>query len=199
MTLAELITSVYSITNRPDMVGQTLLAIQQATLKIHRRDFFVRDIYETGIQFPSAAYLQSLEPQTLTGTALTRYRALKYARKTDSSGLPGVLFDVIVPELIFDEFGYQRTNVVYGAGSGINFKSSTEFQYIILGCYLAPDIVEATYSSWVAADYPFAIVAEAAASIFKQVGNTDEFAAYTRMAAEEYFTVQTSNIIANGY
>ena len=58
MTLNELIAEVYTITNRPDLVAQTLMAVRSATLKLHQSDYYYKDIFETGFQFTSAEYLQ---------------------------------------------------------------------------------------------------------------------------------------------
>lgn len=195
MTLAELITSVYSVTNRPDLVGQTLLEIQQATLKCHQKDFFYKDLFETGVDLGSEAYIQQLQYQTL----LPRWRALKYIRKTDVNLNNGPFLDIILPETALDDFGYERTNCVYGAGAVLQVKSNTLLRYIILGAYLNPDITESGYTSWIAVDHPFTIINHAAAAIFKQIGDTDQFAAYTRMSMESLQDVINSNIIINGY
>ena len=114
MTLNELIAEVYTITNRPDLVAQTLTAVRSATLKMHQRDYFYKDIFETAINFSTAAYLQQLEYRTL----IHRWRALKYIRKTDSTayqdgafldvedkmlpGLPGLALKPKLPNCLFN-------------------------------------------------------------------------------------------------
>jgi len=196
MTLTELISEVYTLTNRPDLVAQTSLAVRSATLKLHQMDFFYKDLYETGVAFSSAEYLQTIEYRTL----LPRYRAFKYLKKTNLAGTEqGVVFSLIIPDNVLDDYQLNRENVCYVAGDAIQIRSSTQLQYVIFGCYINPDVVTATYSSWIALDHPFAIIFEAAASVFKAVGDTEQFAAYTGLALQFATEVRTSGILANGY
>lgn len=196
MTLAELIAEVYTITNRPDLVAQTLTAVRSATLKIHQSDYYYRDLVETGISWPTAEYLQQVEYYTL----IPRWRALKYIRRTDSTGTEqGTIFTTIPPENVLDEYKLNRVNVCYVAGEVIQIRSSPQLQYALLGAYVNPDITAAGYASWVALFHPYAIVFEAASVVFKMIGDTDQFAAYTMLAREQLAQVQLSNVQAIGY
>ena len=196
MNLAELRAEIYTITNRPDLVAQTLTAIRAATLKIHQRDFFYKDLFETGIQFSSAAYLQQIDYRTL----IPQWRALKYIRKTDSTGTEqGAFFDIIVPENVLDNYKLNRKDVCYVAGEVIQIRSSTEVEYSMLGCYKNPIITELGYNSWVALDHPYAIIYEAASGVFKMIGDTEQFAAYSDLAGAQLQEVVISNVQANGY
>lgn len=197
MTLNELRDEVFILTNRPDLVNETLSAVRSATLKLHQADYFYKDLYETGISFSSAEYQQQIEYRSL----LPRWRSLKYLRKSDSSGSgTGAFFEILsIPEQILDNYLLNKNDVCYVAGSVVQVRSSTEFQYAILGCYLNPDITLAGYNSWIATDHPFAIIYEAAATVYKTVGETDQFAAYTRLAQELRQEVVISNIQAQGY
>lgn len=196
MTLSELITEVYAITNRPDLVTQTSSAVRAATLKIHQSDFYYKDIKEQGIAFTTPLYEQQLDYRTL----LPYFRAIKYLRKTDAAGSSNLLFfEIIPPELILDEYNLERTDIAYVAGTNIQIKSSTQFQYAILGYYENPNITLSGYNSWVALDHPFAIIFEAAAQIFKQTGDTDQFTVFTQYAREQLGEVKMSNILPVGY
>jgi hypothetical protein len=196
MTLTELQQEVYTLTNRSDLVAETLAAVRAATLKIHHSDFYDRDLFETGISFVNPLYLQQIDYKFL----VPRYRALKYIRKTDASGQEnGTLFTVITPDSVLDDYKLNRTDVCYLAGSVIQLRSSTQVQYCLFGCYRHPDITVTHYDSWVATDYPFSIIYEAAATVFKMIGDTDQFAAYTRLADIQLAEVRLSNIQANGY
>lgn len=196
MNLSELRTEVYTLTNRPDLEAQTLTAVRAATLKLHQKDFYSKDLFETGVQFTTAEYLQQIEYRAL----IPRWRALKYLRKTNSAGTEqGKFFDVVVPENVLDGYNQSRTDICYLAGEALQIKSSTEIQYAILGCYVNPNITELGYDSWIAQDHPYAIVFDAAATVFKAVGDTDQFAAYTQLAAEQAQLIQVSNILAQGY
>lgn len=195
MTLTELQAEVITITNRPDRTAETLLAVRQATLALHHKDYFWRDIEETGISFLTSDYLQELEYRPI----LPFFRAIKYLRKSDSSGTPGDFFSVVVPESILDDFGYQRTNVCYAAGQSIEIKSSTKFQYAILGYYKNPDISVSSYNSWIAMDHPYAIVLMAAEKVFNMIGKTEEFTRFKLLRDEEVASLISSNIQVLGY
>ena len=197
MTLNELIAEVYTITNRPDLVAQTLTAVRSATLKLHQMDYFYKDLFETGVTFSSATYLQQLEYRTL----VPKWRALKYIRKTDSTAYQdGAFLEVLgIPEQVEDAYKINRVDVCYVAGSVIQIRSSTQLQYILLGCYVNPDITVAGYNSWVALDHPYAIVFDAASMVFKMIGDTDQFAAYTILAGQQAAEVRMSNIQPVGY
>lgn len=195
MTLTELQAEVYTITKRPDLVAETTLAVRQATLALHQSDFFWKDLQETGLSFPTAAYLQEIEYRSI----LPRFRAIKYLRKSDSFGATGAFFTVITPEAVLDLYGTDRTDVCYAAGASIEIKSSTQIQYAILGYYENPNVTVAGFSSWIALDHPYAIVFEAAEKIFKMTGKTEEFAAYKFLRDEEKQRLMLSNIQAVGY
>lgn len=196
MTLTELTQEVYTLTNRSDLVNETLTAVRSATLKIHQSDYYYKDLFETGIEFLTSSYLQSFEYRNL----IPLWRALKYIRKTDVNGYEnGKFLRVLsVPEMVEDSYGVNRSDVCYVAGANVQIKSSTELQYAFLGCYVNPNITASGYNSWVALDHPYAIVYEAAATVFKMVGDTDQFAAFSSLAAQQLAEVRMSNIQATG-
>lgn len=196
MTLAELINEVYVITGRSDRVNETLSAIKSATLKAHQSDFYYKDIFETGVAFNSAEYIQSLDYRTL----LPLWRANKYMRKYDNvSATPGDFLTLIQPELVLDRYSVEKTNIYYFAGAFMQLKSETQEQYYLMGCYVHPDITVSGYNSWIAADHPYAIIFDAAATVFKAIGKDDESAAYKTLIPEQIAMIRGSNIVAQGY
>jgi hypothetical protein len=60
-------------------------------------------------------------------------------------------------------------------------------------------VSEATFSSWIAIDHPFAIISDAAARVFKMIGKSDEMAMYKQEAFEQQRAIQISNVQAVGY
>ena len=194
-TFTELCNDVYTLTNRPDLVAETKLAVKAATLKAHQLDFFWKDIEEVGIQFSSEEYIQALEYRTL----VPRFRALKYIRKSDAGGVVGDFINLITPALALDRYGSQREDICYAAGEVIHIKSSTLLQYIFFGCYLNPDVTESGYTSWIANDHPYAIVYEAAATVFKGIGQDEQANTFKRLVDEQFQLVKQSNIEAEGY
>lgn len=196
MTLTELQQEVYTLTNRPSLVAETLTAVRSATLKLHQLDYFYKDLKEQGVSFGVAAFLQQLEYRTL----FPKWRALKYIRQTDSTGQEqGVIYGIITPEAVLDQYGTNQENVCYVAGSVVQIRSATALQYCTVGFYENPDITVGGYDSWIALDHPYAIVFEAASIVFKAIGDTEKFAAYSALAAMQAAEVKSSNIQSYGY
>jgi len=196
MTLTELIQEVYTITGRPDQVDVTLSAIKSATLKAHHSDYYYKDMFETGVAFDTADYIQALDYRSV----LPRYRALKYLRKYDiTSGTPGKLLDILVPEQVMDDYKVQRGDVCYVAGAFIQINSRTAEQYYLWGTYINPDITTSGYDSWIAVDHPYAIIYEAAGTVFKAIGKDEEAATYKMLALENISLIKLSNVTAVGY
>ena len=200
MTLTELQAEVYTLTNRPDLTAQTLAAVRSATLKLHQLDYFYKDLFETGIVFSTSEFFQSFEYRTL----IPRWRALKYLRKFDISvtpGLAGAFFNVLVPENVLDDYFQHKEDVCYVAGSVLQIRSSTSFTNALLGCYLNPVITEAGYdagNSFIAVEHPYAIIYDAAATVFKTIGKSDESAAYRQLSGQFAQEIITSNVRSTG-
>lgn len=196
MNFSELCTEVYTLTARPDRVAETESAVKSATLKMHQSDYYYKDLFESGVVFDSAAFVQNLEYREL----LPRWRALKYLRKFDNtSGTPGKELDVIVPENVFDAYKIQKQDICYVAGAYIQINSSTAEQYYLLGCYLNPDITSAGFNSWIALDHPYSIIFDAAATVFKAIGKDEEASAFRGLVAEQLALIKASNIVAVGF
>lgn len=195
MTLAELIQEVYTITNRPDRSAETLSAIKSATLKAHQCDFFWKDLFETGVQFSGPDFLQQLDYRSV----LPLWRANKYLRKFDfPSSTPGKFLTIIQPEQVLDAYKCEKDDIYYYGGTVLNIKSSTLEDTFLYGCYVNPDITSGGYNSWIALDHPYAIIFDAAGTVFKAIGKDEEAATYKSLVPEQLMMLKTSNIIAQG-
>lgn len=195
MTFTDLCNEVYAITNRPDLVAETKSAVKAATLKCHHFDFFYKDLLEVPLQWQIKKFLQEFEYRT----QIPRYRALKYIRHFDvMSDSPGDFFEILDPTVVLDSYGVHRDNAAYVAGELVKLRCSREFDYVLFGCYVHPSILEGSYSSWVALEYPYAIIYEAAASVFKMVGFDEQSAAMRAEAANLLIELRNSNILAQG-
>lgn len=180
-TFADLVSDVYVLTNRPYLVAETKLAVKMATLKAHQSDYYPKDLHEVGITWSSPEYIQSIEYRTL----IPRWRAFKYLRKY-ANNAPAEFFKFLTPEETLDGYGINRENVCYLAGEMLEIRSNTEDAYMILGCYINPITTEEGFSSWIALDHPYAIILEAARTIFRQVGAADEANQLRAEVAEQY-------------
>ena len=192
----QMLADVYEITNRPDLVGETTAAVKAATLKAHHSDFYSKDIHEEAFSFPAASYRQSFDYIQ----AVDNFRSFKYARKADDAcDDAGVFFCIITPEESLDSYGRNRTDVAYVAGRVLEMRSSTKFDRFLLGCYIHPIVRTGAYCSWIAMQYPYAIIYEACRVVFKAIGKSEESAQMTGLVAEEYGLLKLSNIQDVGY
>ena len=196
MTFDELVAEVYLITNRPDLVAETKSAVKSATLKAHKTDFYSKDIFETGVEFETAEFRQSLDYISL----LSNFRALKYFRRVeDENDDVGMFLDIITPEEILDSYGINRSDIAYVAGRVLEIRSSVTFSKALLGCYVLPIVREGAYLSWVAEQAPYAIIYEASRVIFKAIGYDEQSATFSGLLAEEYILLKQSAISDVGY
>lgn len=194
-TLASLLTDLYDITKRPDLVAESKLAIKMATQKLHHSDFYPRDLTEEAIAFTTPAYLQSIEYKTVFPT----FRALSYLRKLDSVGTPGKEFTTITPLQVLDSYKRERVDVCYLAGIMLEIKSSTQDAGVIVGYYQHPDTTETGYSSWIADEYPVYILMEAAATIFKMIGFDEQAAMFNRLTEQNVAELRSNALQLQGY
>jgi len=196
MTFDELLEEVYLITNRRDLVNETKSAVKAATLKAHKSDFYSKDIFETGIEFDSADFRQSLDYISL----FSNFRALKYLRRVeDENDDVGAFFAIITVDEILDSYGTNRTDIAYVAGRVLEIRASVEFSKALLGAYVLPIVREGAYLSWVAEQFPFAIIHEAARRVFRSIGKLDESNAQLQFVAEEYAELKLSALSDVGY
>lgn len=216
MTFDEMLQEVYTLTNRPDMVQQTKLALRAATLKMHSVDFFNNDIFTTKVVFPDTNYVQQLDT-----SMFQRYRAAAFARLWDDSLSAAQLnifalsaqqmqdnqynyfFKFISPEEIFDNYRTLRYNVAYAAGNVVNFRARVGFNCLMYGFYALPDVAEGSYSSWIADKQPYAIIYDATSRILQTVGQNDISRKYddprTGLVPEQIAILKNSYVLSYGY
>lgn len=218
MTLTELVNAVYTLTNAPYLVNETLLAVKASTLKMHTCDYFFKDLQSGQVQFDQAAYIQQLYTQ-----AIPFYRSMAFFKKNDPSLAayqqnPTILpplynptltpqqrtneIDIITPDNLWDEFGCEKLNVGYQAGGVFNIKSGTSFQYALMTYYRYPDRQDATFISWIADEYPEAIFYDAASAIFQTLGQNDVSRKYDSpggLAYDSKHQLIVDNIVMKGY
>lgn len=195
MTLAELQVEVILLTRRPDLVDLTLSAVQSATLKCHQADFWPRDIYETGLAFSSSAYEQDFEYRSF----IPLFRAIKYARVyNNTTGDALQFFTVIDPANVLDSYNLAREDICYLGGEEIHFKSSTQFQHALFGCYVNPNVTEASFNSWIAIDHPWAIIHDACRRIYMSTGQEKKAQAAREEFGEQLRLITQNNVTAVG-
>jgi hypothetical protein len=81
----------------------------------------------------------------------------------------------------------------------VEIKSSTEFNAVLLGCYVSPIVTETGYSSWIADLRPYAIIYEAARFIFGATALQQESNSMKELVAEEYTELKINAVSDYGY
>lgn len=195
MTYDELLAEVYTLTNRPDLTAETASAVKAATLKAHHSDYYSKDIYETTLDLGDASYIFSIDLHSI----ISNFRTMKYMRKVDSTGEVTKFLDMITPEEVLDRYANTRTDVAYMAGRVLEVRSSTEFNKLLIGCYVHPLITKAEWNSWVAIYHPYAIIYEAARVVFKAIGYDEQSATFDRLVGEQYQLLRTSALTDLGF
>jgi len=201
--LASIIADVYTLTNRPDLIAETLLAVKSATLKAHQSDYYPKDLAEVSIQFAAADYYQTLYYKSV----VPRLRSLSYVRIFDNSyntsdpysQTATDFLEILNPNQVLDSYNTNKTNVCYLAGDSIEFRLYTQQQYFLLGAYLNPDVTSDGYSSWIADEHPYLIVYEAARVVFKTIGYDEQSSTYEKLVLEQLQLLRQNNILAVGY
>jgi len=196
MTFDELVAEVILLTNRPDLTAETESAVRAATLKVHKLDFFSKDIFETGVEFPTSDFRQSLDYISF----ISNFRSIKYFRLAENAtDDTGDFITIITPDSVLDSYGINRTNIAYVAGRVLEIRANVEFQFALLGAYVYPIVRLGAYNSWAAEQFPFAIIYEATRVVFKAIGKMEESNGMAQLTAEEFAEVKLSAIQDIGY
>ena len=212
MNFSALVAQVYTITGRSDLTEETKTAVRASILKMHGLDFFYRDLWITKVQFPSAEYIQKFDTSQLPryrNTGVIRkwdntYNVQElnplYSPRLDASGL--TIFKSIEPSNIFDE-QYTTTlkkDVYYAAGSAIYMRSLIAFDVILLGYYSFPDVTEDEFETWLMQNHPYAVIFDAASTIFQTIGQQDVSRKYDDpnggLIAQQINQIRMANTVA---
>ena len=81
----------------------------------------------------------------------------------------------------------------------LEIRSDTEDSYMLLSCYVNPDLDENSFNSCIAIDHPYAIEYEAASKIFKMIGWDEQAAAMKQEVVEQFTLLRNNNLFGLGY
>jgi hypothetical protein len=191
MTFDELCTEVQIIVKRPDLAERIQSAVRAATEKLHSLDFYYRDLIEVPVEFDREFCIQNFIPKEI----VPRFRKAKYIRFWNGGvdGAAGVFLKAIQIEDAIDSYGYEKVNVFYMAGNMLQIRTNPAVLRVLFGAYIYPTVTPvASYSSWIAEDYPWGIVYEASRTIFRSISMAEEAASYERLTAEIVSEMKTS-------
>lgn len=217
-TLTSLAADVYVITNRPDLVAETKVAIRKAIRKFHGADTFKRDLR---VQRVDMTALTPTDPNQYrwaidlaTFPMWRRFKAVNYPvgvvppynqipapMRDIAYGLQRTnVFEQVTPDNLYDSYGYERINYFMVAGNTVNVKAGWYMNLLDFTYYqwpVIPTLDSATIASWIVNDYPDAIVEEAAGTVFKMIGKDEEFNRFQALFNENLAILKTADIGEN--
>jgi hypothetical protein len=194
-TFADLSNDILTVVKRPDLVDAIAMHAKNAILKAHSADFFKQDLYENAFNVASPAVQYSIDHKAL----VARFRKWKYINVIDP-----ITLDITQPltpieiENFLDTYGYKKDYSFYLAGQYTQIRVSGSDQYFNFGCYVYPDTTLQS-PSWIADEFPFAIVYEAARTLFKTIGFDEQSASMEKLVAEAYAEIKVQGISTTGY
>ena len=194
MDFTELTAEVVSITARPDLTTEIEAAVKAATLKAHSSDYYFNDLVEVAVQFDECRFIQTFDPSSI----VPAYRQVKYMRIWNGDAAAGTygkfLQHIQIAESL-DPYGYNKADVFYMAGNFLQLRAKLGVEKILFGAYSHPVVTPVeSYKSWIAVEYPYAIINEAARRVFMHIGYKDQAASMARLVAEDYRTLSVSNV-----
>lgn len=193
MDFSELVAEVINITKRPDLATSTESHTKAAILKAHQSDFFFNDLVEVAVEFDTPRYIQTFDPKQI----VPRFRQAKYMRiwEGDVNGYPKDFLQHIQIEAALDHYGYTKTNVFYMAGQFLQIRGTAEVTKVLFGAYQHPLVTpKESLVSWIADEYPWAIIFEAARTLFLQIGYQEQSSSMRSLVAEQYGVLSLSNV-----
>lgn len=176
----DILSDVYVLTNRPDLVGESKLGVRAATIKLHSLEFWREDRVEEELAVITADNQFSLSAVAgVTGDFLHVPRANGILfKKTTSDDF----FEQIDPKQLLDGYGYRKYNVYYRAGSNYVFFTDTQDTSVIASYYRQPVATEVGYDSWIATMYQHFIAIEAALFVANAIGDKELEARMSNLA-----------------
>lgn len=186
VTMQELVDSVTTITNRPDLITETEYAVKAATIKAHNADEFIPDVRQVVV---TPHYNEDLNVHQLSITEAP-FERLRKILAVDTFPNARQL-SVLDASNLFNEYGSLAQDVYYQAGFVVNVRTPNLNQLNVT--YLTkPDTAKETFSSWIADNYTDAVVFGAASIVFDLLGKSDE-----KQRFNVLFSVALNDILAN--
>ena len=191
-----LLADVVTLTNRPDLSAEAAVAIKTATLSIHARAAFPRDVGTVLAKQVNATFITSLDAITL----FPRLRGLSTVRLCDVNYNPLESPEIEIIELgdIYDpEYKTLKNNVAYIAGTNVNVRSGVAAYGYLVEYLASPLVLRAQYNSWIAQLAPDAILYTACSIVYATSGNEEKAAAYQKLVDTRFFPELVQNYLTS--
>lgn len=180
-----MVADIMTLTNRPDLQGETEIALRTATSTLHGAFNFPRDLATAIVKLPNSSYQVAIDIQV----SLPRLRGLSLIRGLDVNHQPLVQPQIDIVEIgdIYNpEYGILKSNIAYMGGTSLNVLTNVPLYGFVIDFYQAPQTRREFYNSWIAQLSPEAIVFLAAALVFQTNGNEEKARSYLAMVENMY-------------
>jgi hypothetical protein len=183
----DLLSEVYTATNRPDLVSETSMALRQATRQAHKAGKFWKDLQEVSLQnLLTDTSTQELSLPSIT----TRFRQaayLRYGEQEDKYLTPISVDDLLDPE------GVGRTDVYWGFGTNIRIRARSPQSSYVLGYYSYPSVTPSSnYYTWIAEDHSDVLVLGAAVTVLGLIGEQE-----IKQRIEQLYAIAYADLISD--
>ena len=183
-TWAEMLESVQTWTNRPDLAMEMEMALRQAIRTAHRFAKFSKDIATVQV-----ATVQEPIQQIDMETVLPRFKQISYIK----SGTLDKYYSEAVAQELLDYEGYALQNVYWNIGTTLNIRSdspeeSYEIAYYLQPITAPPDAIQ----DWLLRDYSDVVVLLAVGTILGMIGEQE-----IKSRADAMLALEVSGLIAD--
>jgi len=168
---------VVTLTNRPDLAGETAVAVRTATISVHNSAAYPRDVETVPIKLPNPAYIVGIDAQV----SLPRLRGISQivGLDVDYNVIESLAIDVVeLGDTKDPEYGTWKNNIAYLAGTAVNIRCSMPVYGFVIDYFMTPQVRPELYSSWIAMLMPDPIVYMAASIVLSTNGNEDKAKSY---------------------
>ena len=189
MTFNELCAEVQAMFRRPDKQALVESKVKEAIHAAHTCDKFQRDVVEFTSPSIVCGGVRNAYTLNMSSLGAQRFRSLVSVQLLDSNtGLAGneiVIEDF--PQASFDMYGVLRAPCVIAIGDSIIIElgdaPGTIRKFYVL--YIAfPSFIAPIPESWIMRDFPYLIISDALARLYRITGNNEQ-AGVARTDAEE--------------
>lgn len=186
--LLQLMSDVYEITGRPDLVAETMNAIKRCTLKEHSADDYPSDLTTVVPITPISTHANTFRYSVDITASLAQYRKICTIEEYSADYLPysgyagRLKFSLADKDNIFDEYKAEKNNYYSIVGTAIKLKAERAIAFLDISYYTRPIVLTDTYTSWIADRFPYVLQEAAAGEVFKMIGKDDEAAKYKASA-----------------
>lgn len=188
-TWANIVTEVGVWTTRPDLLGETNLAIRQAIRNLHRSGRFWRDMTVLNVT-PEAGAFNGTGNQRIDMDAYPFYRQAVYLKYEDSDTF---LKPVDIADLVDQDY-FIRDGVYWGMGNYLQIRNSDPQASYELAFLKHPNVAGNTSDSWILTQYPDAVTLVAATIILNAIGENEIKAKVEKLAGGEIRNLIKDNL-----